>query len=170
MLINDIDEKSLSEHIKNIKDELKYYMLSDTTINGIEITKQDKLDFINIYLIDDKSNISNIVVSDNLNKLLKPSMNFTKIKKIALLIATIHIISAIFSFFEGYTMVVVSNNFAKELRSKISKKINKLPLKYFDSHSYGDILSRVTNDVDTINMSLHHSLGALVSSIALFFG
>ena len=67
-------------------------------------------------------------------------------------------------------MATVANKFAKELREKISKKINNLRLKYFDDHSYGDILSRVTNDVDTIGQSMNQSLGSLVGAITLFIG
>jgi len=67
-------------------------------------------------------------------------------------------------------MSTVSNKFAKSLRSKISVKINKLPLKYFDTHETGDVLSRVTNDVDTISQNLNQSLASLVSSITLFVG
>lgn len=170
VISNDKTDTDIDNYMKNIPDQLKLYMLSNTTINGIDITAQDKLDFINIYLQEDKSNISNIKISDNLNNLLKPTMNFNIIKKIGLTLVIMYMCSAVFSFFENYIMVNVSNGFARNLRTKISKKINKLPLKYFDSHSYGDILSRVTNDVDTINMSLHHSLGTLVSSIALFLG
>jgi len=64
----------------------------------------------------------------------------------------------------------VSNGFAKDLRSRISKKINTLPLKYFDQHETGDVLSRITNDTDTIAQNLNQSLGTLVSSITLFIG
>ena len=67
-------------------------------------------------------------------------------------------------------MATVSNNFAKELRSKISNKLNKLPLSYFDKNSYGDILSRITNDVDTIGTSMSQSLSYLVGAITLFIG
>ena len=67
-------------------------------------------------------------------------------------------------------MATVSNNFAKGLRTKISNKINKLPLRYFDSHEIGDILSRVTNDVDTIGVSMYQSLGSLVGALTLFIG
>ena len=109
-------------------------------------------------------------LSKNINELIKPSMDITKIKKIAFFLVTVYLISAIFSYFENILMVVASNNFAKSLRTKISKKINKLPLKYFDKNSYGDILSRVTNDVDTINMSLQNSLSTLVGAVALFIG
>jgi ATP-binding cassette subfamily B protein len=67
-------------------------------------------------------------------------------------------------------MTDVANKFAKKLRSNISKKINKLPLKYFDNNLSGDILSRVTNDVDTIAQSMNQSLATLVSSMTLFLG
>ena len=67
-------------------------------------------------------------------------------------------------------MTDVSNKFARKLRSKISKKINLLPLSYFDKNSIGDILSRVTNDIDTIAQSMNQSLASLVSSITLFVG
>ena len=68
------------------------------------------------------------------------------------------------------SMTIVANKFAKSLRSRISTKINKLPLKYFDRHQTGDILSRVTNDVDTIAQSMNQSLATLVSSVTLFLG
>jgi len=64
-------------------------------------------------------------------------------------------------------MATSANKLAKTLRTSISKKINKLPLKYFDRHSFGDILSRVTNDVDTIGMSISQNLGTFIASIAL---
>lgn len=67
-------------------------------------------------------------------------------------------------------MIKVANGYAKKLRSSISEKINKLPLKFFDHNLSGDILSRVTNDVDTIAQSLNNSLSTLVSSITLFIG
>ena len=67
-------------------------------------------------------------------------------------------------------MTTISNNFAKKLRTNISKKINKLPLKFFDSHETGDVLSRVTNDIDTIAQNMNHSLVSLVTSLTLFLG
>ena len=97
-------------------------------------------------------------------------INFDKVKSIAAFLLTIYLFSASFNYIQNFIMVTVSNNFAKDLRDKISTKINKLPLKYFDHHSYGDILSRVTNDVDMINQSMHQSLGTLVAAIALFIG
>ena len=101
---------------------------------------------------------------------VEPYMNIDKIKNIAILLICIYLISAIFEYFEAILMTDVSNNFARKLRGNISSKINKLPLKYFDKHAIGDILSRVTNDVDTIAQSMNQSLSTLVSAITLFVG
>ena len=101
---------------------------------------------------------------------VKPKINIDKVKKTAILLGSLYIISAILSYIETLIMTIISNNFAKKLRSNISKKINTLPLKYFDSHETGDVLSRVTNDVDTINQNMNNSLSTLVTSITLFIG
>ena len=107
---------------------------------------------------------------DSIQEIIKPTIDMARVKNIAILLAILYLLSALFSYIEGYSMTVVSNNFAKELRSKISLKINKLPLKYFDSHETGDVLSRVTNDVDTIAMNMNQSLATLVTSVTLFLG
>lgn len=86
----------------------------------------------------------------SIKTLVEPYMNIDKIKNIAIVLVTIYLISAIFTYFESILMCDVSNNFARKLRGNISSKINKLPLKYFDKHAIGDTLSRVTNDVDII--------------------
>lgn len=101
---------------------------------------------------------------------IKPIMDMDKIKGISLFLAIIYIISAIFSFIEQIVMAYVSNNYAKKVRLTITKKINKLPLKYFDTHETGDMLSRITNDVDTMSHSMNDSLSELVTSITLFIG
>lgn len=97
-------------------------------------------------------------------------INFDTINSIALFLLIIYLVSALFDFLQGIIMATVANKFAQKMRTQISKKINKLPLRYFDTHSYGDLLSRVTNDVDTIAMSLSQSLGTLVGAITLFIG
>lgn len=97
-------------------------------------------------------------------------INIYAIKSISIFLLIIYVVGSIFDYIQGFIMSTVSNKFAQSLRTQISNKINKLPLKYFDNHSYGDILSRVTNDVDTINMALQQSLGTLVSAITLFLG
>ncbi len=101
---------------------------------------------------------------------IKPTINMNAIKNIALFLAVIYLIGAIANLFQGIIMAIVANGYAKDLRQDISKKINKLPLKYFDTHETGDILSRITNDVDTVALNLNHSLASLVMNITMFFG
>ena len=84
---------------------------------------------------------------------IKPVMDLDKVKEIALLLTIFYVISALFQYIESLTMTHVSNNLARSLRSRISNKINTLPLRYFDQNETGDVLSRVTNDVDTIAQS-----------------
>ena len=101
---------------------------------------------------------------------LKQVMDINTVKTIATGLLIIYICSSIFNFIQAFLMTTIANKFAKKLRSSISIKINKLPLKYFDKHQIGDTLSRVTNDVDTIAQTMHHSLGPLANSITLFIG
>ena len=109
-------------------------------------------------------------ITDEITKGLITGINLDKVKEIGIFLIVIYSLGAIFSYIEGFIMAIVTNKCAKKLRSEISNKINKLPLKYFDQNSYGDVLSRVTNDVDTIAQSLNQSLGNLVSAITLFIG
>lgn len=101
---------------------------------------------------------------------LMSKINLNKIKSIALLLVIFYSASFIFNYFQGFIMSTVTQKFSKKLRTEISIKINKLPLKYFDNNSYGDILSRVTNDVDTLGQTMNQSIGTLVSSLTMFLG
>ena len=109
-------------------------------------------------------------ITDEITKGLMTRIDLDKIKSIGIFLIVIYSLGAIFSYIQGFVMAIVTNRCAKRLRTEISDKINRLPLKYFDKNSYGDILSRVTNDVDTIAQSLNQSLGNLVSAITLFVG
>ena len=109
-------------------------------------------------------------LTDEISKGLFGTMDMNAITKIAMFLAILYIASAVFTFIESILMTEIANRFAKNLRSRISVKINKLPLRYFDKNSIGDILSRVTNDVDTIAQSMNQSLATLVSNITLFLG
>ena len=109
-------------------------------------------------------------ITDEITKGLIGTMDLGKIKGIALFLVLIYALSLIFGYIQAFIMVTVTNKFTKKMRKDISEKINKLPLRYFDKHSYGDILSRVTNDVDTIGQTLNNSIGNLVSSVTQFLG
>ena len=109
-------------------------------------------------------------ITNEITKGLMGTINLEKIKGISLFLVFIYALSLIFGYVQAFIMVTVTNRFTKKLRKDISEKINKLPLRYFDKHSYGDILSRVTNDVDTIGQTLNNSIGNLVSNVTLFLG
>ena len=170
----DVDNKKFNG-ISSFPDSMKKALFPDTVIDGIEISTDDKVEFITLMAGSDSSSVNEMYkVMENLpinvQKVIGPKMDMDKIKSIATLLACLYIISAIFSYVEGLSMIKVANGYAKKLRSSISEKINKLPLKFFDHNLSGDILSRVTNDVDTIAQSLNNSLSTLVSSITLFIG
>jgi len=92
------------------------------------------------------------------------------IGRIATILAILYGAGAVFSYVQGFIMATVTQTISKKLRREISEKINKLPLKYFDKNSFGNLLSRVTNDVDTIGMTMNQSISNLVSAITLFVG
>ena len=109
-------------------------------------------------------------LTDEISKGLLGKMNIEKVKQIAIILGLMYIANSLFIYIQSILMADVSNKFAKDLRTSISEKINKLPLRYYDLHSKGDILSRVTNDVDTIAQTMNQSLATLVTSVTLFLG
>ena len=162
--------------ISNMPKSIQKILLPESTIEGKKISTDDKITFINeMSGITKKSSAKSIYskldkLPNNISSIIKPKINMSAIKKIVIFLLTIYLLSALFNFLEGFIMASVANDFARNLRTKISIKINKLALKYFDNHSTGDILSRVTNDVDTIAQTMSQSLGSFVSAIALFIG
>ena len=146
---------------------------NDFTMNDVLVTKEDQMKLMSIM---NSTKDKNALVSklgelpESVQKVITPEMNIHKIRNIALFILSLYIISAIFNYVESLLMTIVSNKFAKKLRSDIESKLDKLPLKYFDKTMHGDILSRITNDVDTIAASMNNSLATLVSSVTLFLG
>lgn len=109
-------------------------------------------------------------MTDAITEGLMGSIDLATVGSIALVLVAFYAASVILSYAQGYIMATVTQRVSKRMRTEISEKINRLPLKYFDKTSYGDILSRVTNDVDTIGQTLNQSIGSLVSAITLFVG
>ncbi|NCB73415.1 MAG: ABC transporter ATP-binding protein [Clostridia bacterium] len=97
-------------------------------------------------------------------------IDLKKVGSIALTLAILYGVGALCSYGQGFIMATVTQRLTKSMRRQLSEKINRLPLKYFDSSSFGDVLSRITNDVDTIGQTLNMSVGQLTGAIALFFG
>lgn len=97
-------------------------------------------------------------------------IDFTKITQILLFALSLYVCSAIFSFIQGFIMTGISNDVTYGLRKDISKKINRLPLKYYESRTTGEILSRITNDVDTLQNGLNQSVTQLITSVTTLIG
>ena len=173
-LSSNMNKDNMLQCILSMPKSIKEILLPDSKIDGKKITTSDKVIFLKeMSGITKESSAKDIYskldkLPNSISSLIKPSINMDAVKKIVIFLLTIYLVSALFNFLEGFIMASVANDFARNLRTKISIKINKLALKYFDSHSNGDILSRVTNDVDTVAQTMSQSLGAFVSAIALF--
>lgn len=168
------------ENLVRINNEISSNFASgnakDIEIDGVVISTTEQSEYLNVIKDIDKNAKVNELYSkidefpDTIKSLIKPSMDLNGITRISVFIGCLYLISAIFNYIESISMTIVSNKFAKKLRSSISNKINKLPLKYFDKNRTGDTLSRVTNDIDTVAQSMDNSLSTLVSASALFIG
>ena len=97
-------------------------------------------------------------------------IDFGKVATIAITLLVLYIASAIFAFIQGFTMTSVSQKITYKLRNDIATKINKLPMKYFDSKKHGEVLSIITNDIDTLSMNLNQSITQIITSICTIIG
>ena len=214
------ENKEIYSKIIELPESILNIILPSSTINNIDITSKDKIEFLNSILESQNRDYSNLIIPesiqsilfneleidgivisandqyeflkilstlgqdvqvqdlyskidqmpDNIQRVVKPVMDINGVEKIAITLVLMYCSSAILSFIGSLAMTDIANKFAKSLRTRISKKINKLPLSYFDQHAIGDILSRVTNDVDTIAQSMNQSLASLVTNVVLFLG
>lgn len=177
--------ENLDPIAKNIQKGMKNRGLVSITIDGVEISVEDQMEFAKIMQKNQGKNMDmkNLSKEDQLKelkklesfpksikKVIEPKMDLEKIKNITIVVALLYFISSLFTFIQSISMTEVANRFAKKLRNSISEKINRLPLTFFDKNSVGDILSRVTNDIDTIAQSMNQSLASLFSSIVQFLG
>lgn len=114
---------------------------------------------------DKLKQITNLIIEGAMT-----GIDLDKVGTIALTLAILYGTGAVCSYVQGFIMATVTQRITRSMRTRISEKINRLPLKYFDKVSFGDVLSRVTNDVDTIGQTLNMSVGQLTSALALFIG
>ena len=97
-------------------------------------------------------------------------MDFNYIGKVLLFVLGLYSISAVFSFIQGWIMTGITQKLCYRLRKEISEKINRMPMKYFESRTYGEVLSRITNDVDTLGMGLNQSITTIITAVATMLG
>ena len=98
------------------------------------------------------------------------SIDFGKIGSILLFVLGLYLLSAIFSFVQGWIMTGITQKVCYQLRKEISEKINRMPMKYFESRTYGEVLSRITNDVDTLGQGLNQSITTIITATATMIG
>ena len=98
------------------------------------------------------------------------SIDFARIGTILLFVLGLYLMSALFSFIQGWIMTGVTQKVCYQLRKEISEKINRMPMKYFESRTYGEVLSRITNDVDTLGQGLNQSITTIITSLATLIG
>lgn len=178
-VMTNFSSKSSEEFINDLmglsKNTLEI-ILPKFSVEKVVISTDDQLKFMSVLSgLQNKNDVNELYKSidecpESIREAVKPFMNLDRVKKISIFLGCLYLISALLNFFQGIIMTVVSNNFARKLRNRISFKINRLPLKYFDRNQTGDVLSRVTNDVDTIAQSMNQSLATLVSATTLLFG
>ncbi|MEK4734650.1 ABC transporter ATP-binding protein [Paenibacillus sp. FSL L8-0641] len=120
---------------------------------------------LNVIGPDKLSDIANLIQEG-----IVTGIDVSAVQKIVFVLALLYGFGLIFNYFQGFITATVSQRLTKKMRTELSRKIDHMPLKYFDSTSYGNVLSRVTNDVDTIGQTLNNSLGTLVSALATFVG
>lgn len=97
-------------------------------------------------------------------------IDLTKIGQILIFVLGLYVISAVFTFVQHYIMSTISQKICYRMRKEISEKINRMPMKYFESRTYGEVLSRITNDVDTLGMSLSQSINQIITSVTTMLG
>ena len=170
--------------IENVSAELMEDPYSPSTIDSQVVTPQEKMRFME-KMQDlqkelevegaDKINAKQIYsmideLPESIRNIIEPKMNYDAIQGLAILMIILYAASAILEYIEGWVMAAVTAGFARNLRNRISQKINRLPLKYFDKHQIGDILSRITNDVDSVASSLDNSFGTIIGEGSLLIG
>lgn len=109
-------------------------------------------------------------MTNEIAKGLSGSIDMETVQRIGLFLAMLYGLSFVFSYIQGFIMATVTQRITKRMRTELAQKVDRIPLKYYDQTSYGNILSRFTNDVDTIGQTLNNSLGSLVSAVATFVG
>ncbi len=148
---------------------------ADLTIDGTVISSADQQQLLTVLGGLDGEDTSAVFealneLPDSVSGLIEPSIDMNKITEIGLLLVSFYALSLILSAAQSWIMSTVTQRVSKEMRSEISRKINRLPMWFYHRTTTGDVLSRVTNDVDTIGQSLNQSIGNLISSVVLFLG
>ena len=173
---NSSNNKKYLEIYNNMTKKEKLSLVNEFKYKDTIITKEDQILFLDTLSSMNKNSTSEEslkkldMMPESIKKFIEPKMNLSKLKTKSIILGIIYLLNSIFGYIQGIIMAYVGIGYAKKLRQSISRKINKLSLKYFDSHETGDILSRVTNDVDTIGINMSNTITSLVTNVTLFLG
>ena len=167
------DTEMLQQIVKSVTENPVPY--ADIVIDGVVISGEDQASMMAALADMDMGSAEAALgameqLPDSVYGLIKPSMDMDRIFHIGWILIAFYALSYILSAAQGWIMATVTQRVSQEMRSDISRKINRLPMWFYNRTTTGDVLSRVTNDVDTIGQSLHQSIRNLISSIILFFG
>ena len=173
---NSNQDNNYLEKYNQLPDSSKMALVNDFIYEGVLITREDQVKFLDIMSTISKDSYSEDVLSkldslpDSIKGFIEPKMDTNDLKTKSIILGIIYLLNALFLYIQGIIMAYVGIGYSKRLRQSISRKINKLPLKYFDNHETGDVLSRVTNDVDTIGINMSNTITSFVTQVTLFLG
>lgn len=173
--VDDPDAAALQETTAKLPDAVTAALYSDVTIDGQTISAADQRAAMEIMSGIDPEESEDALeamdkLPDSVYSLIAPSIDMDKVQRIGFILVTFYALSYLFSAIQGWITAGVTQRVSQQLRGDISRKINRLPMAFYNRTSTGDILSRVTNDVDLISQSLNQSIGNLITSVILLFG
>ena len=169
------DQSQMADMMSEFPESVKEAMYSDITVDGVLISAEDQQEMMDaLENLDTEDTDSALAAFDELPdsvySLVKPSIELEKVFDIGIFLVIIYLAGFVLQAVQGWIMATVTQRVSKQLRTDISSKINRLPMAFYNKTTTGDVLSRVTNDVDTIGQSLNQSIGMLISQLILFVG
>lgn len=169
------DSDAVQQAMESLPQSVKAALYTDIEVDGVIITSHDQSDMMEAMSEIDTDNQESVLkafdeLPASINKIVKPSADMDKIMQIGLFLVGLYVLSYVLSAVQGWIMSTITQKVSKQMRSDISHKINRLPMSFYNKTTTGDVLSRVTNDVDTIGQSLNQSIGMLITSVVLFAG
>lgn len=175
--LNGMEEMDMAV-LSSFPESVMNALYTDIVIDGVTITADDQKAMIELFSAIDTENMEatedmlNLIdeLPESVYSLIEPSIDMEEIFRIGMTLVCFYVASVLLSGIQSWIMATVTQKTSRRLRGDISRKINRLPIWYYNRTTTGDVLSRVTNDVDTIGQSLNQSLGTLVSAVVMFFG
>ena len=173
--LEDPDAATMQDAMAQLPEAVTNALYSDVAIDGQTISAADQRAAMEIMSGIDPEESEDALeamdkLPDSVYSLIAPSIDMDKVQRIGFILVTFYALSYLFSAIQGWITAGVTQRVSQQLRGDISRKINRLPMAFYNRTSTGDILSRVTNDVDLISQSLNQSIGNLITSVILLFG